>query len=262
VYAVSSSFPKEPAIMLGAERREIIRKLIQEQGAVQVVELSQRFDVSRSTIRRDLDWLSENAKVRRTYGGAVAADSPTPPILKDSGETAKRIAKAAVELIAAEETVFVGPGPLCQATAQELCRRSGLTVITNALEIAWTVYQGSSLPLIITGGPVLRPPGAMVGQLALRALETLRADRLIIEVSGASPIEGLTSDQLPQAEIIRPLLESVSHVVALTTAERLGRAGAAWLGAIGEADVIITGRNASAAIAWDLSEMGIKVMLV
>lgn len=249
--------------MLGAERRKVIRQLIQEQGAVQVIDLSQRFDVSRSTIRRDLDWLSENAKVRRTYGGAVAADSsPSPSTKKDSDETAKRIAKAAVELIDAEETVFIGPGPLCQATAQELCKRSGLTIITNALEIAGTLYQGSSLPLVITGGPVLRPAGAMVGQLALHALETLRADRLIIEVSGASPIEGLTSDQLPQAEIIRPLLESVSHVVALTTAERLGRAGAAWLGAIGEADVIITGRDASAAIAWDLSEMGIKVMLV
>jgi DeoR/GlpR family transcriptional regulator of sugar metabolism len=93
-------------------------------------------------------------------------------------------------------------------------------------------------------------------------MDTLRADRLIIEVAGVSPLKGLTSDQLPQADVTRSLLELVSQNVILISPERLGRAGAAWLGPVSEADVIITARDAPTAIVWDLSETGVKVTLV
>jgi DeoR/GlpR family transcriptional regulator of sugar metabolism len=146
--------------------------------------------------------------------------------------------------------------------AQHLRNRTDLTVITNSLGVAWTLFHESDLPLIVTGGPVQRPTDAMVGQVALRALDTLRADRLIIEAAGVSPLEGLTTDQIAQAEISRPLLTSVEQVVVLVAAQRVGRAGAAWLGPVSDADVIITGRDAPAAIAWDISESGVKVTLV
>ena len=247
--------------MLAAKRRQRILKLAQEQGGVQVAELSQRFRVSPSTIRRDLEQLATRGALQRTFGGAVVTQAST-ATLGDASDVVRRIGQAAADLITAGETVFIGPGPLCQATARHLCSRSEVTILTNALEIAWTLYQDSELPLILTGGPVLRPGGALVGQLAAQSMETLRADRLIVEVAGVSPLEGFTSDQLPQAEMIRLLVNSVSQVVILTTAERLGRVGAAWIGPVSEADVIITGRDASSAIAWDLSETGVKVTLV
>lgn len=247
--------------MLAAKRRQGILKLVQEQGDVQVAELSQRFRVSPSTIRRDLEQLATRGALQRTFGGAVATQAST-ATLGDASDVVRRIGQAAADLITAGETVFIGPGPLCQATAGHLCSRSEVTILTNALEVAWTLYQNSELPLILTGGPVLRPGGALAGQLAAQSMETLRADRLIVEVAGVSPLEGFTSDQLPQAEMIRLLVKSVSQVVILTTAERLGRVGAAWIGPVSEADVIITGRDASSAIAWDLSETGVKVTLV
>ena len=247
--------------MLVAERREAILKLVQTEGSVYVPELSQRFHVSPSTIRRDLEWLAGHDRICRTYGGAVTVEGASKPP-RPANDAAQRIAAAAVDLIASGETIFIGPGPLCQSVAQQLCQRSHITVLSNALDVAWILYQGASLPLIVTGGPVTRSSGALAGQLTLQALETLRADRLIIEVAGVSPLEGLTSDELAQAEVIRALFHKVPLVVVLTTAERLGRVGAAWLGPVSAADVIITGRDAPSAIAWDLSETGVKVKLV
>jgi DeoR family transcriptional regulator of aga operon len=247
--------------VLAAERREAILKLTREEGAVHVPELSQRFHTSLSTIRRDLEWLASRGALQRTYGGAVAVDAPK-HVPRVADDVVARIGEAAAGLVLPGETVFIGPGPLCQAMAKSLCSHTELTVITNSLDVAWTLYRGSNADLVLTGGPLVRPSGALVGQVALQALESLRADRLIIEVAGVSPLEGLTSEQVPQAEVLRPLLESVGHVTVLSTAERLGRAGAAWLGDVSDADVIITGREASASIAWDLSETGVKVTLV
>jgi DeoR/GlpR family transcriptional regulator of sugar metabolism len=247
--------------VLKAERRTAILKLLQERGVVHVPELSQRFQTSASTIRRDLERLDAQGKLQRTHGGAIPSGAP-PDEVQEEGSVASRIGQAAANLIEPGETVFIGPGPLCQATAEHLKGRSEITVLTNALQVAWTLYQRTDLPLIVTGGPVTRPGGSMVGQLALQAMQTLRADRLIIEAAGVSPLEGLTGDHLPQADVLRSLIESVHWVVVLTTAQRLGRVGAAWLGPVSEADVIITGRDAPTSIVWDLSETGVKVTLV
>ena len=71
--------------MLAAERRNIILTRIQGEKKVIVTELSKEFDVSEETIRRDLEKLSEEGHVTKTYGGAVlnekssidsGADSP------------------------------------------------------------------------------------------------------------------------------------------------------------------------------------------
>jgi DeoR/GlpR family transcriptional regulator of sugar metabolism len=247
--------------VLAAQRREAILKLVQEQGAVYVPDLSQRFCSSSSTIRRDLEWLAAQGGLRRIHGGAVVADAPARSCERGDAITG-RIGKAAADLIVPGETVFIGPGPLCEAVAECLCDREELTIITNALGVAWAFYRGSALPLILTGGPVQRPGGALVGQIASHALDNMRADRLVIEVAGVSPLEGLTDDWLAEADVVRPLLESVAQVTVLAAPERLGRAGAAWLGPVSDADVIITGREAPASIAWDLSETGVKVTLV
>jgi DeoR/GlpR family transcriptional regulator of sugar metabolism len=246
--------------MLTAERREIILKLVNESGSVHVPDLSQRFDVSSSTVRRDLEWLEEQGAIKRTYGGAVAIET-APRTHRKTDPIVERIGRTAADLVEDGETVFIGPGRLCRAAAKHLCNRGDVTVITNSLEVAWILYQDSAAPLIMTGGPVMRPGGALVGQIARQALDTMRADRVIIDVAGISPVEGFTSDQLPQAELLRPLFESVAQVTVLATADRLGRAGAAWLGPISDADTIVTDREASSAILWDLSETGVKVRL-
>jgi DeoR family transcriptional regulator of aga operon len=247
--------------MLAAERQKAILNLVHEQSVVYVADLSRRFNTSPSTIRRDLARLAAEGELQRTYGGAVALEASS-RLVRKVDDTARRIGQAAASLILPGETVFIGPGLLCRVTAQHLCDRGDLTIITNSLDVAWTLYRDSTVQLILTGGSVIRPGGAMVGQVVQQAMDRIRADRLVLEVAGVSPLGGLTVDQIPQADVLRTLLESVRQITALVADERLGRAGTAWLGPVTDADVIITGRDASAAIAWDLSESGVKVTLV
>jgi DeoR/GlpR family transcriptional regulator of sugar metabolism len=247
--------------VLAAERRRAIVRLVQEQGAVDVSGLSRRFRTSQSTIRRDLERLDSHGELRRTHGGAVAVDQGLVQV-QPFDQVAQRIGSAAAKLIRPGETVFVGPGRLCHSAARALSARSDLTVITNALEIAWLLFQTAETPLVLTGGPLIRPGGVLTGQVVLRTMETMRADRLIVEVTGVDPLEGLTSDQFTLAETMRPILDTVNHVIVLVASDRLGRVGAAWLGDVSDADVIITGRDAPTSIAWDLSETGTEVKLV
>ena len=58
--------------MLIVERLELIVSLVEDRGFVSVKELSKLCNVSEMTIRRDLERLAEEKRLRRTYGGAVS----------------------------------------------------------------------------------------------------------------------------------------------------------------------------------------------
>jgi DeoR/GlpR family transcriptional regulator of sugar metabolism len=61
--------------MLAVERRNLILEKLQDEKRVLVSELSELFDVSEETIRRDLDRLDKMGLATKTYGGAVLVES-------------------------------------------------------------------------------------------------------------------------------------------------------------------------------------------
>jgi len=247
---------------LTAERRAAAARMVAQDGAVRVAELVARFGVNAATIRRDLKALEEQGAVRRVHGGAVAVEGIVPegPSVPPGIEEA-RIGHAVVEMIADGETVFLGPGRLPLEVACCLGARSRLTVVTNGLAVAHWVAANTPHTLIVTGGQAEGRDLGLVGQLARAALSSLRADHVILELGGVSAVEGLTDDSLPQAEIARAALEIGTQVVILVSPERMGRVAAAYIAPASDADVVVTAREAPSPPLWDLSELGVRIVL-
>ena len=57
--------------MLAIERQKIISDMLLEKKSVSVAELSEQFEVSFETVRRDLKILEESGIAEKSYGGAV-----------------------------------------------------------------------------------------------------------------------------------------------------------------------------------------------
>ncbi len=75
--------------MPARERKEQIVSLINERGYVSVKELSDLCGVSEMTIRRDLQQLDEEKRLRRTYGGAISSPTAaTPSPMREEQEQA------------------------------------------------------------------------------------------------------------------------------------------------------------------------------
>ncbi len=70
--------------MTAIERLERIIVLVEERGFLTVGELSQSCGVSEMTIRRDLDRLESEGRIRRTFGGAASLSSPAATGLEGS----------------------------------------------------------------------------------------------------------------------------------------------------------------------------------
>ena len=249
--------------MLAAERRQIIADLIRRQASVRVEDLCGRFGASASTIRRDLEQLEQRGVLTRTYGGAMAVggDPVAEPLQANALHPEKeRIGAAAAELVGKGETVFLGPGTTTMAVARHLVSKDGVTVVTDALNVAAYLTDHSQLPVILTGGQVERRGTALLGHIAELTLHELRADRAIIGVGGIHVTDGITGDSLPAVRFMRTVIDLMPEVVVVADHQKWGHVGPAFLAPLEAVDVVVTDTKAPSAMVWDLSELGIKVI--
>ena len=126
--------------MLALERRNLILEKLQTEKKVVVSELSQLYEVSEETIRRDLDKLEKEGLAIKSYGGAVinedvSIDLPF-NIRKNQNVSGKqKMAEIAASLVQEGDHIFLDASTTAVFVAKALKEKERLTVITNSMEI-------------------------------------------------------------------------------------------------------------------------------
>jgi len=97
------------------ERWDCIKAEIDNTGRVAVEELADKFNVSRSTIRRDLLEMHDRGLLIRTRGGAVRAqlvayDRPLTETGVMNVQCKEKIGRTAAALISSKETIMLDAG--------------------------------------------------------------------------------------------------------------------------------------------------------
>ncbi len=198
---------------------------------VSVDELAERYDVSLSTVRRDLATLSAEGEVVRTYGGALA-QAPGEQSLHER-EHLDVSQKAA---IAREAQRFVGPGQLLLmdagttvgALAERLASYDGVTVVTNGLTTLHALEDAAGVELVVLGGSVRHVSLGMVGPIAEASLAGLTADVAFLGADGVVAGRGICEGTAEQAALKRGMAGAARTVVVLASAGKLGNASSNW----------------------------------
>ena len=180
--------------MIAEARREQIREMLMEAGAVTVGQLQARFGVSPMTARRDLVALEERGSARRTHGGAVLPSIAAPENsfsqrVVAAADVKVRLADAAFALLTPGETIFLDSSSTAYFLARRIAETGlGVRVLTNSGP-AMQVLAGSEhdLPLAVIGGTHRRLTGSFVGPSAVRMIREHFVDRLFFSVTGLAP---------------------------------------------------------------------------
>lgn len=242
--------------MLGTERRTLILEELAQKGSVRVSDLAEEFQVDPVTIRRDLNRLEREGRLHRVHGGAVLRE--VTPLAPPASNLERRIAETAARFIPDGSVVFLGPGTLTRELVTLLGEDKHLTIITNALDVAWHAARTHQHTLHLIGGQVEETYG-IYGKLD--ALPQLRADWVFLEAGGLDAHRGLTHDQTQYADMARALFNLGAQIAVLLPPERVGKVAAVFIAPAAEVDILVTGREASNAPLWDLSEMGLRIVL-
>lgn len=212
--------------MRGTERRARLLEAL-GLGEIDVDDLARRFGVSASTVRRDLQHLSDTKAVRRTYGGAIlAAAMPETTLdqrLAINGPEKQAIARAALALIADGETLILDAGSTVTAFGRLLLDRR-LRIITNNLALLPCLAQAPGIDLVVLGGSLRATSMSTVGPLAVEALQRMTADRTVMSADGVVAGRGLCEASLDQVALKSVMIAQARETIVLANAGKLGRA--------------------------------------
>lgn len=196
-------------------------------GEIDVDDLARRFDVSASTVRRDLQHLSKSNAVRRTYGGAIltghVAEATLEQRLAVQGREKQAIARAAAELIEDGDTLILDAGSTVAAFGRLLLQRR-LRIITNNLALLPFLAKAPAVEIVVLGGALRTTSMSTMGPLASDALRRMTADRAVMSADGVVTGRGLCEADLDQVALKSLMMQQARELIVLADAGKLGRA--------------------------------------
>jgi len=255
--------------MLAEERRQLVREIIEQKGKVTVEDIVINFSVSAVTARSDLDVLAKRREVLRSHGGAVRqlnAAIDYPLRFKESIHFAEklRIGEAAVQLIRPNHSIILDSGTTTVHIARQIksARIHPLTVITNALNVAYELAEVEGVTLIVVGG-ILRPASSsMVGPQAERMLKDLHADHLFLGVDALHPDVGYCTPDILEAQVNALMIRISNEVTVVADASKFGKRSLSLIGGVECARRIITDNSVNPQIVDMLRAKGVEVDVV
>jgi len=235
---------------LPAGRKAQLAAYVADTGQVTVGELAERFGVSIDTVRRDLDQLSADGVLVRTYGGAVSlstisrTDRAVDQRLTIQEQEKEKIAALAAELVQDGSTIMINGGTTTLALARSLRQHRDLTVATNNLLAPGALPPSAVRDIYVFGGAVRALTLATIGPVSFRANGgaelDISCDLALIGVGAVSADAGYTTSNLAEAAMMREMISRAARVAILADSSKFGRRLFAQVSELSSADYLIT----------------------
>lgn len=253
--------------MFEEERKQMVVQFLQKNQRASVQELSEAFEVSESTIRRDLKELEEAKMLKRTHGGAVSMQSVNfePNILEKEDyfrEEKANIARSAAQMVQEGDTILIDAGTTTLHLAKELRSISNIRVVTNSLAVLNELRDCRGIEVSLTGGIFRQETWAFVGPMTESSLEMVRVDKAFIATNGIDLNEGITTPNLIEAATKRKMTEIAREVILLSDHSKVGKVAFAKVADLKDMDYCIIDSGAPEDFVQHLRKIGIGVTLV
>tara|TARA_R110002124_G_scaffold49691_4_gene145440 strand:+ start:57 stop:848 length:792 start_codon:yes stop_codon:yes gene_type:complete len=252
------------------QRHSLILQALDETGFVTVPEMADACNVSEMTMRRDLDFLSENRRLARTHGGATKLDANSAvmvdlvepnidarSVVNSEGKNA--IARSAAGLIQPHQTIALDIGTTTLSLASILLDHD-VNIYTSSLKIAGLLADKKP-SVFVPGGRIFGSEPSVVGPQAVRCLNDLCFDVVFIGASGVTEA-GLYDYSLEDSHIKRALIEGSQKVVALIDRTKFNRMSVAKVCALKEIDLLVTDAQPPEPLLEILKGAGVSIQLV
>lgn len=226
-------------------RHQKIIDIVQKDGYVSTEDLVEQFQVSPQTIRRDLNELANENKIRRHHGGATTPLSSvntsynTRKIMQSDEKD--RIAKALVKHIPDGATLFIDIGTTPESIARELVKsHKDLRIVTNNINAATILMGNEDFKVLLAGGEVRNKDGGIVGEATLDFIKQFRLDFGILGISGIDYDGSLLDFDYHEVRVKKAIIENSRSVYLAVDHTKFGRNAMVKLGNIDELNMLIS----------------------
>ena len=248
------------------ERQAVVMELVKEHGRVTVRELCDRFSVSVATVRSDLDELERLGKIRRTHGGALAAERdgqvlPFGTRRMYYGAEKRSIGKAAARMVKDGELIFIDGGTTAPEMRRYFSDKQNVTVITPSLEVAHWLITTTTINIYLLNGFVKSDSLSTIGIPSVDAILQMNVSKAFCGAAGFTLRDGLTDVHMGYVEQKRAMCSMARMVIGLVDHTKVGVTSLASFAGIDDIDALITDKPLPADLASALKEKGIEVVV-
>jgi DeoR/GlpR family transcriptional regulator of sugar metabolism len=209
------------------DRTVRILNFLAANNTAKISHLANLLDVSRATLRKDLDDLERRGIIRKTHGYAsLEGADDTSKRMAFNHLIKRRIAKAAVQIVEEGETIMLESGSCCALFAEELAlAEKKTTIITNSVYIANHVKKMQNIKIILLGGYFQAESQVLVGTITTNCSETFFVDKYFLGTNGFVHGQGFTGREHLRVETALKLSSRAKKIYVLTEAEKFNRRG-------------------------------------
>lgn len=231
--------------MLAIERRNEILEKLQAERRVVVSELSQVYDVSEETIRRDLEKLVNDGYAIKSYGGAVINENVNIDLPFNIRKNRNVIGKQRVaELIAAlvhdGDSIMLDASSTAVYIAKALSGKKNLTVITNSVEIIIELFGVPDWTVLSTGGVSREGSFALVGPQTDKMLRSYHVDKAFVSCKGLDLACGFTDTDDLHANNKKTMLDSANEKILAVDSSKFDKTAFAVVGGLKDITAVVT----------------------
>lgn len=247
------------------ERRQLILDSIFDQCLVKVSVLAERFGVTQTTIRKDLNYLESKGLLHRSYGSAMPSSAP----IKDISLGKKKlinydaklqIARAAAELIEENDSILMASGSTIAVFAENLKPKGRLNVVTTAVNISTILGENDRISVMQVGGMLYSNTLSVYGNDAIQSVRNIFCSKLFFGIDGLDVIHGITCATREEAELTQQMMQSAERKIVLCDSSKLGKRGFAHISKLSDVDILITDSALPDETKGLIEELGVQVI--
>ena len=122
--------------------------------------------------------------------------------------------------------------------------------------------RGRGSPPLLHFGGLRTPSDALVGPVAIAALESLHVDTVFMGVHGMDARAGLSTPNMLEAETNRAMIRCARRLIVLADSTKWGVVGLSSMAELSQASVIISDTGMPAQVSAQLAEQCDELVLV
>ncbi|MBA4384982.1 MAG: DeoR/GlpR transcriptional regulator [Anaerolinea sp.] len=258
--------------MYSIERISEILKLLEANGRVEVNELSELFNASRETIRRDLREMEAKGLLQRTHGGAIF-ESKFPSTLVEFPVAVREIqhykekdaiCKKAASFIKDGDIIFVDNSSTCLYLVKHIPASYKVTLITNSIKllVGTLESENSNFTAVCLGGFFNPANVSIYGSLARKNAEEYFPNKSFLSCAGLHLPDQFTDSSLLEVDTKQVMIEHSKEVFILADHTKFERSGPVFLANFSAINTLITDQKNICGELSLFQKAGIQVITV
>lgn len=248
-----------------SQRIEDIKEYIYQNKTVTLDQICDHFQVSKSTLRRDLASILQSSDIKKIYGGVTALPKKELVSFEERNisnlDSKRRIAKTAAAYVQDDDIIFIDSGTTTLPIIDFIKDKVNITILTNNVEIILQAIPYNNINIISLSGTLNRKTLSFTGSSAALVLQNYNISKAFMASTGFSIASGLTNSSPSESDIKRMAVQRSQQIYLLADSGKCGNVSLITYCDLNKVDVLITDAELSQEYSDYFKKFGNQIVI-